>query len=133
VKWAQVEADPLGITSWQLTIAFFVIAACLLIFEGPPNLSAVHADAVFAVAFTGVFGSAVAYSLWFEIVRRLPAATASLAILGSPVIGVVTSMLILGERPSGADLIGFAFIFAASACVVLTARVRRSVSLIPKT
>jgi drug/metabolite transporter (DMT)-like permease len=57
--------------------------------------------------------------MWFEIVRRLPAATASLGILGIPVIGVLSSIVLLGERPTSADIIGFALIFAASACVLL--------------
>ena len=119
VKWAHVEADPLGVTSWQLTLAFLVIAAFLFVFEGRLDLDTAHAGALLATAFTGIAGSALAYALWFEIVRRLPAATASLGALGSPAIGVVSSILILGERPTAADIVGFALILAASACVVL--------------
>ncbi len=120
LKWARIEGDPLGITSWQLTIAFFIIAAGLLVFEGGPHLAAAHADALLATAFVGIASAGVAYAMWFDIVRRLPAATASLGILAIPVIGVVFSILILGERPTGADVIGFALIFAASACVLLS-------------
>jgi len=120
LKWARIEGDPLGITSWQLTIAFFIIAACLLVFEGGPHLAAAHADALLATAFVGIASAGVAYAMWFDIVRRLPAATASLGILAIPVIGVVFSILILGERPTGADIVGFALIFAASACVLLS-------------
>lgn len=119
LKWARIDADPMGVASWQLTIAFFIIAACLLVFEGRLQLSAAHADALFAVAFTGVVGNGIAYGLWFEIVRRLPTATASLGVLGIPVIGVLSSILILGERPLVTDVIGFALILAASACVLL--------------
>ena len=46
--------------------------------------------------------------LWFRIVGSLPAATASLGSLALPVIGVVGSALLLGERPTTADMIGFA-------------------------
>jgi len=120
LKWARIEADPLGVTSWQLTIAFITIASCLLAFEGGPHLAAAHADGLFAAAFVGMAGVGIAYAMWFDIVRRLPAATASLGILAIPVIGVVSSILILGERPTGADIIGFALIFAASACVLLS-------------
>ena len=72
-----------------------------------------------AVAFVGIAGVGIAYAMWFNIVRRLPAATASLGILAIPVIGVVSSILILGERPTAADVIGFTLILSASACVVL--------------
>jgi threonine/homoserine efflux transporter RhtA len=69
---------------------------------------------------TGVLGTGTAYGLWFSIIRRLPATTASLGVLGSPVIGVISSVLILGERPTATDIVGFALILAASACVLLT-------------
>jgi drug/metabolite transporter (DMT)-like permease len=120
LKWAQIKADPMGVASWQVTIAFFATLACLLIFEGRLHFGAAHTKALLATASTGVLANGVAYGLWFTIVRRLPAAMASLGVLGSPVIGVVASMLILGERPTAADLLGFALIFAASACVLLT-------------
>jgi len=48
--------------------------------------------------------------------------TASLGVLSAPVIGVLSSMLILGERPTAADFVGFALIFAASACVLIGRR-----------
>jgi drug/metabolite transporter (DMT)-like permease len=120
LKWAQIKADPMGVASWQVTIAFFATLACLLIFEGRLHFGAAHAAALLATASTGVFANGVAYGLWFAIVRRLPAATASLGVLGSPVIGIVASVLILGERPTAADLVGFALIFVASTCVLLT-------------
>ena len=55
----------------------------------------------------------------FAIIERLPTATASLGSLATPVVGVAGSMLMLGERPTIADLVGFALIFAAAACVLL--------------
>jgi drug/metabolite transporter (DMT)-like permease len=54
------------------------------------------------------------------VVRRLPAVTASLGVLTSPVVGVIGSFLMLGEVPTVADMIGFALIFIASVCVLLT-------------
>ncbi len=119
VKWARIEADPMGVASWQLTIAFFVITACMLLFEGGLDLHNAGTGAILGLAFAGIVGNGIAYGLWFAIVRRVPAATASLGVLGIPVIGVLSSVLILGDRPTGADIVGFALIFAASACVLL--------------
>ena len=45
--------------------------------------------------------------------------TASLGVLAAPVVGVVGSVLALGERPSIHDAIGFVLILAAAACVLL--------------
>jgi drug/metabolite transporter (DMT)-like permease len=119
LKWARIAGDPVGLAAWQVVISFFVIAACLPIFEGSPHLWPVSGPAMFGVVFTGMVGSGLAYVLWFEVVRRLPAMTASLGVLSVPVIGVVASMILLGERPTFADIIGFGLIFAASACAMI--------------
>ncbi len=121
LKWARIDGDPVGLASWQITIAFIIITACMFLFDGRLQFEHAHAGAWLAVVFTGVFGNAIAYAMWFAIVRRVPALTATLGIVGIPVVGVVSTMLIIGERLSVADTIGFAFIFAASLCAQIPA------------
>jgi drug/metabolite transporter (DMT)-like permease len=65
-----------------------------------------------------MFGNGLAYALWFTIVRRVPALTASLGVLCVPVVGVIASMVVLGDMPTATDVIGFALIFAASSCIL---------------
>jgi len=120
LKWAQIKVDPMAIASWQVTIALVVTTALMFLFEGGLHFAAASPLALLCTVSTGFLANGVAYGLWFAIVRRLPSMTASLGVLGSPVIGVVSSILILGDRPTAADLIGFALIFAASACVLLS-------------
>ena len=72
----------------------------MLIFEHGPDFHAAHAEGVIATVLSGILGTGIAYGLWFSIIRKLPATTASLGVLGSPVIGVISSVLILGERPT---------------------------------
>jgi drug/metabolite transporter (DMT)-like permease len=119
LKWARIAGDPIAVTAWQLISAFVIIAISLPLFEGALHIWPVHWQALFGVVFTGFFGAGLAYYLWFESVRRLPAMTAALGVLSVPAIGVAASALILGERPTLTDLTGFALIFAASACVLL--------------
>jgi drug/metabolite transporter (DMT)-like permease len=69
--------------------------------------------------FIGLFGVGLAHFLWWAIVGKLPTITASIGSLLVPVVGVIASAAILGERPSTTDIIGFASIFAAAACVLL--------------
>ena len=120
LKWAQIEADQMGVGSWQMTIAAIVLVAAMLLFDGRPHFAGAHVDGLLATAWTGIFSNGIAYALWFTIIRRLPAVTASLGVLTSPVVGVIGSFFILGEVPTTADMIGFALIFVASACVLLT-------------
>jgi len=49
----------------------------------------------------------------------MPAATASLGSLCVPVVGILSSVILLGERPGVADVIGFTLIFAAATTVLL--------------
>jgi drug/metabolite transporter (DMT)-like permease len=118
LKWARLDADPLALATWQVAIACLVIAACMVIFEGGPDFRSTHALGLVATVLSGVLGTGVAYALWFSIVHRLPALTASLGVLGSPVIGVIASVLMLGERPTTTDIVGFALVLAASACAL---------------
>jgi drug/metabolite transporter (DMT)-like permease len=120
LKWARVEADPLAIAAWQLMVALAATIVGLIAVEGSLHLWPIHWPAALATIFSAVIGSALAYLLWFEIVRRLPAMTATLGVLSVPVIGAVASMLILDERPTLTDFIGFALVLGAAACVVLT-------------
>jgi drug/metabolite transporter (DMT)-like permease len=118
LKWAKLDGDPMAITIWQLVFGVVVIAACVPLFEGGLHLNA-GAWSLFGLIYSGIIGSGLCYFLWFGIVRRLPASTAALGILSSPVIGVITAMIVLGERPTLYDAIGFALMLAASATVVL--------------
>jgi drug/metabolite transporter (DMT)-like permease len=95
-----------------------------------PAPAAVSLKAVLAVLYNGLLGTGFAYILWFAIIERLPTATASLGSLSTPVVGVISSMLMLGERPTTEDMIGFALIFAAAACV-LTQPAQRTVAQAP--
>ena len=119
LKWAQIEADPMAISGWQLVVALVITTAGMLLVEGSPHWWPVGPLALTGMVFSGVVGAGFAYLLWFEIVRRLPAISASLGVLSAPVVGVIGSMLVLGERPTIADVIGFVLILAAAACVLV--------------
>jgi len=125
LKWAKIEADPLAIAAWQLVTAVVVSALGVIVVEGAPHLWPIHPQVLLALIFAALVGSAISYLLWFEIVRRLPATTAALGVLGAPAVGFVSSVLVLGERPTLADIIGSLMILAAAAFAVLPASSRR--------
>jgi drug/metabolite transporter (DMT)-like permease len=122
LKWARIRGDTIAVAAWQLTIAFVFILACLPLVEGSLHLSQASLPAVAGMVWTGLIGSGLAYFLWFAIIGRLPAMTASLGILSAPVIGVISTAIMLGEVPTVADMIGFTLIFLASVCVLIPAR-----------
>jgi drug/metabolite transporter (DMT)-like permease len=126
IKWAKVTIEPLANAAWQLLFGFAFIAAGTFAFEGYPHLWPVHGEAITAVLFVGIIGVGLAHFLWWSIVGRLPAITASLGSLLVPVIGVSASAFLLGERLTASDIAGFAMIFVAAACVLLQPNVKHT-------
>lgn len=121
LKLSRLPSD-LAITTWQVIFAVFAMAILVPIFHGPLTFEPISLRPALAVLFSGIVGTGIAYVMWFKVASHLSAATASIGTLAVPVIGVVSSALILGERPSVADWIGFALIFAAAASVIFAPR-----------
>jgi drug/metabolite transporter (DMT)-like permease len=124
IKWAKVTIEPLANAAWQLLFGLIFITAGSFMVEGYPHLWPMQNETILAVLFVGLFGVGLAHFLWWSIVGRLPAITASLGSLLVPVIGVSASAMMLGERLTLPDIVGFAMIFAAAACVLLQPNVR---------
>ncbi len=124
IKWSRLTVEPMVNAAWQLLFGLVFIAAGTFLFEGTPRLWPLHTEPLLAVLFVGIFGVGVAHFLWWSIVGRLPAITASIGSLTTPVVAVIASTIILGERPTLSDGIGFAMIFAAAACVLLQPNVK---------
>lgn len=119
LKWLRATVQPLANAAWQLAFGFGFIAVGTFLFEGYPRLWPVHVETLVAVIYIGVFGMGLAHFLWWTIVGRLPTTTASIGALLVPVVGVIAAALLLGERPTASDIVGFVLIFAAAACVLL--------------
>ena len=124
LKWTPIEAPVLASAVWQLLFGWLMLAAGMFAYEGVPQLWPLPAHVLGWIGYNGLIGMGLAYFLWFEVIGRLPATTASLGSLLVPVVGVIGSAVLVGERPSLADAIGFACIFAAAASVLLQPSVK---------
>jgi len=124
MKWVKATIEPLANAAWQLLFGFFFIAAGTFAVEGYPQLWPLQSETMLAILYVGLFGVGLAHFLWWAIVGRLPTITASLGSLLVPVVGVIGSAWLVGERPSLFDMIGFACIFASAASVLLQPNVR---------
>jgi drug/metabolite transporter (DMT)-like permease len=124
MKWAQIKGDLLAITFWEIVIGLIAFSIFSLIFDGTPTFAALHARTWVALFYVGVFGTGFAFFIWFNVIGRLSTATASLGSLMNPVVGVIGAIILLGDRPTATDMIGFALIFGAAACVLIPRRVR---------
>jgi drug/metabolite transporter (DMT)-like permease len=81
---------------FQVSIAFVIIASLALVFERPIHLPS-RPEAILAVTWLGVLGSACAYLIYFRLVHRLGPTRLSLITYLMPIVGVSLGVLVLGE------------------------------------
>ena len=112
------KVDLLSLTAWQAlfgSIPLLVIA--LLTTRQAPVWSG---SFIAALLYNVLPATALAYYLWFFVLRTLPAGVAGLGSLVIPVIGVLSAWAQLGERPALWEGLGMLLIIAALA--LLTGR-----------
>jgi drug/metabolite transporter (DMT)-like permease len=122
MKWARIKGDLLAITFWQVVVGAVVFAMAYLVFEGLPRYEPLQWRTWGGLLFNGILGTGIAYFIWFNIIGRLSTAMASLGSLINPVVGVIGAVILLGDRPTVPDMIGFALILGAAACVLIPLR-----------
>ncbi len=122
MKWARMKGDLLAITFWQVVVGMVVFAVAYLVFEGLPRYEPLQWRTWGGLLFNGILGTGIAYFIWFNIIGRLSTAMASLGALINPVVGVIGAMILLGDRPTVTDMLGFALILGAAACVLIPHR-----------
>jgi probable blue pigment (indigoidine) exporter len=110
---APAPAHRLAATGWQLLLGGVLLVPLALAVEGPPP--ALTGGNVAGFAYLSLVGTALAYLLWFEGIRRLPAAAPPLLGLAAPVTGAVLGWVILGQSLSPVQLAGFVLTLGAIA------------------
>ena len=102
-RWGR-PAPALTTTAWQLTAGGLVLLPLALLVEGPPP--ALSAAAAGGYAYLSLIGSALAYTLWFRGLERLPAASVSLLGQLSPVVATVLGWAALQQQLTPVQLAG---------------------------
>lgn len=107
---ARHEVDLLSLTAWQMVLG--AVALVLLAAVVPERPTDWTLSFVEILAFMSVVSTALCWWLWIWILDRLPAWEASLSILGTPVVAIVSSRLVLGEPFSATEVSGIVLIGA---------------------
>lgn len=89
-------ATPLQLMPWQCLLATAVLAILALSLEGLPP-TRMGAPAILALAYNGVIGTALGFWAMTVVNRRVPATTAALGVLATPVFGLGLAAGLLGE------------------------------------
>jgi drug/metabolite transporter (DMT)-like permease len=112
------RGSPFLLEPWQLVSALVPLVLLAAIFEGS---DAIRPDPVafLVVLYSGLMATAVSYWLSQSISRALNPLTVTMGMLGVPVVGLISSALILGEPLTPVDVAGVLVTFAGIVAVSL--------------
>jgi drug/metabolite transporter (DMT)-like permease len=106
-------------TAWIMLLGGMPIFVCALIFDDWRVLPEVSLWPALGVAYNVVVAFAFAHWAWLKIATSVPVTVFSLSMLLIPVVGVLSGMLFLGERPSWAEYGALVLVLGAIASVLL--------------
>jgi drug/metabolite transporter (DMT)-like permease len=121
MKYFQRERhfDMLSFVSWQMLLGVIPLTLLPWWFAVPATQWSVAQVALLAVV--GVVTTAGGFLLWMEVLRWLPAGTASLNMFAVPVIALLSSMAVFGERLATNEWAGIALIAAGLGLIIAQA------------
>jgi drug/metabolite transporter (DMT)-like permease len=109
--------DLLSLTAWQMVIGAVPLTLLALIVPERPTEWSMHYVGI--LAFMSVASTALCWWLWIYILDRVPAWEASLPVLGTPVIAILSSRWSLGEEFSRVEIAGILLIGSGLALLSL--------------
>jgi drug/metabolite transporter (DMT)-like permease len=117
-----VRAPVAALTAWMMLIGGVPIYLGALLFDDFGALQQVGLWPALAVAYNVLFSFAWAHWAWIKLATSVSVTTFSLGMLMTPVVGVFSGMLFLGERPGWPEFAALALVLASLATVVIPVR-----------
>jgi len=100
--------DLLTLTTWQMALgAVPLVLLALVVPEQPTHWTP---SFIGILAFMSVASTALCWWLWIYILDRVPAWEASLSVLGTPVVAILSSRLTFGEEFKALEIAGILLI-----------------------
>jgi drug/metabolite transporter (DMT)-like permease len=109
-------------TAWIMLLGGLPVIAGSLLFEDWRVVGEAGTSAWLGVAYNVLIAFAFAHWAWIKIATSVSVTVFSLSMLVIPVVGVLSGMLFLDERPSLAEYGAALLVFAALATVILPPR-----------
>ena len=105
-------------TAWIMLLGGVPIFLGTLLFEDPAALRGVSFWAWAGVLYNVLVSFAFAHWAWIKIATSVPVSVFSISMLIIPVIGVLSGIVFLGERPSWAEVAALLLVLGALATVI---------------
>lgn len=95
-RWRAAPFDPIP---WEMALATLLLGLLAPVFDGWPAIDWTP-NLVLLLLYSALPGSALAFWGAAVAAQNLPAVTTSLGLLAAPVIGIIASAIIFGEKPT---------------------------------
>jgi drug/metabolite transporter (DMT)-like permease len=118
VRVHQWISTPFQMVFWQALLATAILSTLALSIDGAPQVNWSPGLAS-AFLYTGICGTALAHWAMVMVNRSLPAVTTSLGLLATPVFGVATSAIWLGESIGNSLIFAMAMILGGIAIGII--------------
>lgn len=109
-------------TAWIMLLGGVPIFIGALVFEDPRALGGVSLWPALGVVYNVVVAFAFAHWAWIKIATSVPVSVFSISMLIIPAVGVLSGMLVLGERPSWAEYAALLLVVGSLFTVLAPAR-----------
>ena len=116
---------PLDSMPWQLTAATTILVILGFAVEGPPVIDWTP-QLVLVVLYQGLLATGIAFWVQLVILRNLSAVSTNLTLMAVPVVGVVSSALILDEDVTTSLLLGLILVILGVAVNLLSDRASKT-------
>ncbi|QCJ46566.1 MULTISPECIES: DMT family transporter [Haloprofundus] len=116
VRRADAQTPSVAVTAWSMALGAIVIHTGSLAAEGVPPVSFTPRT-VLALLFLGVFASALAYSIYFDLLDRQGPFQANLVAYVVPVVATFLGWSLLNEQITAMTVGGFLLVFVGFALV----------------
>ena len=117
------EMPTLALTFWMLAMTLVAMMVFTVLFEHDAWRMPLLGEWG-SIVYNMLLAIAFCHAAWSHLARTLPPVASSLSVMMIPVLGVFSSMWLLGESPFWQDYVALVLILIAMAVVLLSAALR---------
>lgn len=115
-KWS---IPTLVLTGWQLSIGSLPVIVGTFYFEPAPMMSELSVKALMSMAYVIAFPMLFCHWAWFTVVKIFPASVAAISTMAIPIIGVLSSSVLIGEQIGILEVIALVMTSSAVGIILL--------------
>jgi drug/metabolite transporter (DMT)-like permease len=123
-KW-QPPVPQNSLSGWMMLLGWIPLALIAPLFDSQPlaaELAQLSHRGWFSIVYNIFFAGTLANLAWFMLARTMPVAVSSLSSLPVPVVGVISGMILLGERPGLQEWLALGLVVGALFTVLFEPR-----------